>query len=104
MTGKEARSMFVQHKREFWYITSVFILCSALWGGVQGVIAADARYLKVEHYQTDRVLDRIKLIQDKLFVINFKIREGSAGALDYALKEKYQNELTNINAKLKSRK
>ena len=91
-------------------LTLITAICGAGYGLVEAAVTLDDRYLhkktshtildtrymKVADYKTEKANERIRILEEKIFVINFKIQSNTATALERAMKERYESELQSL--------
>lgn len=78
----------------------IFTLISMSIGGVYGIAEAamkiDSRYMKVSDYKSIKTQERIKYLEEQIFMLNFKVENGTATSLDKAMLERYKSELASL--------
>jgi len=106
---KTVRQYLLKH---IWVIIPVLLASGgAMWGIAEAAVAYDGnimkkdeyhlvldqRYLQITEFKNITRLNRIQQLNDMLFQINFKINNNTATPLDKAMKERYENELRQLN-------
>jgi len=77
----------------------VMAVGGALWGSAQAAIYyhLDERYVQVASYVDAKKQERIAFLNDKIFILTFKVNSGTASPIEHALLERYKNELINLH-------
>jgi len=70
----------------------------ALFSFVGGAVALDDRYLKVQDYMMIEKSKRVRVLNDKVFEIEFKEQSSIASNLEKAMKKRYIHELQQLKS------
>ena len=102
-------------KRYGMIAASITAIAGMLWGVVEAGVSIDERYLhkesahevldnrymKVADYRDEKLKERIKFLEDQIFMLNFKLGSGEATPLEQAMLERYKSELEALRARIR---
>lgn len=78
------------------HIISIASVIVAMTTIITSVYAFDGRYLKVSDFNQYQVQSEVRRLEDEIFVLEFKVQNGTATALDRAMLERLKSRLESL--------